>query len=212
MLARIPAIVAAATLAACGAAESVKTVPTGGASRTIDMPHYSFTMPSSWSNWTIKKEGGRFESVLLADTACCTPPLTYQVKLLRNTALSPNALVLSAKEIADDYRKVEERSMLTEGVMKGKYKLYDVVSTDEALDGKTAYVMRYRAVMGDKCQKAAMLLLFPKDSGNEWFIVAHYSLATTREWDDILKLCTWETDTDLMARDFVDMLKGLEMH
>lgn len=60
------------------------------------------------------------------------------------------------QEVADDYRKVEERSMLTDGVMKGKYELFDVARTDEALDGKTAYVMRYRSVMADKCQKAPL--------------------------------------------------------
>ena len=96
--------------------------------------------------------------------------------------------------------------------MKGRYELYDVAKTEESLDGKIAYVMRYRTNMGAKCQKAALYLLFPKESDNEWFIVAHYSRATTREWDDILKLCRWDADQDVVANEFVDMLKGLEMH
>jgi hypothetical protein len=38
---------------------------------------------------------------------------------------------MPAKEVADDYRSQEERAMVTEGVMKGRYELYDVAKTEE---------------------------------------------------------------------------------
>ena len=179
------------------------------ASRTVDMPHYSFTIPAEWTGWRVKKEGGPFEVVSLAQSLCCTPQLEYQVQLLRNTVTASAGA--TAKQVAEDYSKREESTMIWEGAMKGRYQLYDVVRTEENLDGRTAYVMRYRTDMGAKCQKAAMYLLFPKESDNQWFIVANYSLATTREAADAMNLCKWGAGQDMVANQFADMLKGLQM-
>jgi len=177
--------------------------------RTVDMPHYSFTIPQEWTGWKVKKEGGPFEVVSLTHSLCCTPPLEYQVQLLRNTVTGSGGM--SAKAIAADYSRREESTMISEGVMKGHYQLYDVVRSEENLNGRTAYVMRYRTDVGAKCQKAAMYLLFPKESDNQWFIVANYSLATTREWGEAMNVCKWGAGEDMVANQFAEMLKGLQM-
>jgi hypothetical protein len=194
----------------CGGVDTSKAPSGEQSSPTVDMPHYSFTIPAEWKSWSIKKQGGPMEAVTLTEKACCAPPIEWQVTLLRNTIAT--AVPMTAKEVAADYSKREENTMISEGVMKGRYKLYDLVRTEESLDGRTAYVMHYRTEIREKCQKAGLYLLFPKESNIEWFIVAHYSFATTREWGDILKLCSWGEGEDFTAHQFVEMLKGLQMH
>jgi hypothetical protein len=176
------------------------------------MPHYSFTIPSDWTGWTVKKEGGPFEKVTLAQKLSGTPSVLYNVLLMRQTVLDATVRAMPAKEVADDYSQREEGTMIFEGVLKGRYQLHDVVRTEESLDGRTAYIMRYRTDTGPLCQKAGMYLLFPKESNNDWFIVAHYTLATTPQKGVISNPCNWGEGEDIVANQFVDMLKGLRMH
>ena len=208
----VVAVTLAAVLLGCEGGGSSIQPGASQTSRTVDMPHYSFTIPSEWTGWRVKKEGGPFEVAELTESLSGIPPLLYNVRLMRQTVLNETVRAMTAKEVAADYSKREENTMISEGVMKGRYELYDVVRTEEDLDGRTAYVMRYRTDIGAKCQIASMYLLFPKESNNEWFIVANYSRATSREWGDILSLCKWGEGHDMDADRFVDMLKGLQMH
>jgi hypothetical protein len=210
----VVAVALAAVLLGCEGGGTTIRPGASQASRTVDMPHYSFTIPAEWTGWTVKKEGGPFEVVALMERASGIPPLLYNVRLTRNTVLDEKVRAMTAKDVAADYSGREEGTMIFEGVMKGQYALYDVARTEETLDGKTAYVMRYRTVSGAICQKASMYLLFPKDSNNDWFIVANYSLSTKGESEmRALDMCKWEKGKDdQVANQFVDMLKGLQVH
>lgn len=182
------------------------TVASGQTPREVRMPHYSFVVPAAWAGWAVERQGGAFERVTLSTRTSGRPSLFYNVLIMRQTVLDPALRAMTAKDVADDYRKREENGMRTEGVAKGLYELRDLASADEALDGRTAYVMRYVSETSHACSKAALYLLFPKESHSTWFIIAHHSVTAPRESSSV---CSWGA-ADTVAAEFVEALGGLQ--
>lgn len=76
---------------------------------------------------------------------------------------------LSEEEVADDFRKQEENTMVEEGVKKGQYKLEDVKKDITTIGGKKLYFMSYKTstpfkVIGGGTKINAVLYLhFPPE-------------------------------------------------
>ena len=65
--------------------------------------------------------------------------------------------------------------MIEEGVKKGLYELEDVRTSEDVIGGKTFYVMSYLVRSPPGTNRASLRLFFPKERGNESFLVAHFS-------------------------------------
>jgi len=141
------------------------------------MPHYTFTAPAD-QGWQIERAGGNFESVVLTNKV---GPTVFQMKFMRN--LVPHPLrAQSARFVADDFRGLEERIMIEQGVNRGLYQLNNLVKGERTLGDRTFYTMTYETVAARmqsaglyQTQSAALYLLFPKSESNDSFIIAHYS-------------------------------------
>jgi len=120
----------------------------------------------------MQRADGNFESVVLSNKV---GPVLFQMKFMRNVVLNPSMRAQPANVVADDFRGLEERIMIEQGVKRGQYQLKNLVKEVRTLGNRTFYTMTYEAVAGTGTQFAALYLLFPKSEGNDSFIVAHYS-------------------------------------
>jgi hypothetical protein len=142
----------------------------------IVMPHYSVTVPPN-EGWHLHRPGGFQELAILTKEQSSTPlgAVVFEMKFMRNAVLDPSMRTQKAKQIADDFRKIEKRIMIEQGVNRGLYKLSDVKMGEERVGGKRFYFMDYRTHSSVTRQWASLYLFFPKGQGNDAFIVAHYS-------------------------------------
>jgi len=137
----------------------------------IQMPSYSFVVPSD-NGWHIQKPGKINELAIIANKI---GPFTFQMKMMKNVILGENMKGATAEEVADDYRGLEKRIMIEQGVNKGLYELKDVTMGEETLGNKNFYTMKYVIVSKSGTQRANLYLYFPESKNNKYFIVAHYS-------------------------------------
>ena len=101
--------------------------------------------------------------------------ILLQIKLFRNPVLDKEMQASSAKTVADDYRQLEKRIMVEQGVNKGLYILKDVKMDEEVIGNKTFYTMNYTITENSGIQRAGLYLYFHKPNNNDYFIMAHYS-------------------------------------
>jgi len=139
----------------------------------VRMPHYIFWIPPN-AGWYVRTEDDPFETTIVSmDLGIALA----QMKFLTQTILDERLRMMTAKEVADDYREKEKIMMIEQGVKKGLYELpRGPTMSEEILGGRTFYIMYYQASSTNNFQDAWLYLLFPKESHNDWFIVAHYSL------------------------------------
>ena len=141
----------------------------------IQMPHYSFVVPSD-QEWYLLRTDEKME---LAVVTKKLPPFMFEIRMMRNVILDEKVKTWSAEAVADHYRFQEMWGMMTLGVNKGLYNLRDVViQGEEVIGNKKFYTMTYTTVFKKQRgmeQRAALYLYFPKEENNEWFIIAHFS-------------------------------------
>ena len=137
----------------------------------VQMPHYSFVVPPG-KGWRIQQFDSPDERAVITQIA---GPIRFEMRLMRNVVSDGELKQATAKAVADDYRALEQRTMIEQGVNRGLYRLEDVTLGEETLAGLTFYTMSYTVVGDSGTQRAALYLWFPQPEGNETFIVAHYS-------------------------------------
>ena len=135
------------------------------------MPSYSFVVPAN-NGWHVQKPDKGNELAIITNKI---GPFTFQMKMMKNVILGEKMKGATAKEVADDYRGLEKRIMIEQGVNKGLYELKDVTMGEETLGNKYFYTMNYEVVSKSGTQRANLYLHFPEPKNNEYVIVAHYS-------------------------------------
>lgn len=137
----------------------------------VQMPHYSFVVPPD-RGWRIQRFESPHESAVLTQSA---GPLRFEMKFMRNVVSDEALRQATAKAVADDFRELEKRLMIEQGVNRGLYRLEDVTFGEETIASLTFYTMSYSVVTDSGTQRAALYLWFPEPERNDAFIVAHYS-------------------------------------
>jgi hypothetical protein len=143
----------------------------------VQMPHYTFTAPAD-QGWQMERGAQHEEEVILTKEV---GPIVVRMAFLM--ILVPDSMRSRAAEVvADDFRELEERGMLEQGVQPGLYQLNNLVKGERTLGDRVFYTMTCETVGTSpgryQSQSAALYLLFPKSENNDWFIVAHYSEST----------------------------------
>jgi hypothetical protein len=140
----------------------------------INFPHYSITVPPD-QGWHLLRPNETNEVALVS--LKFGPPLSVQFRMLfmKNDILDERVRSQSAQDVADDYRNMEKRTMIEQGVNKGQYQLSDVIMGEETVGGNKFYTMKYTTSNDDYKQNASLYLYFPRQEKNPYFIVVHYS-------------------------------------
>ena len=129
----------------------VRESPAGAPCQTevIDMGYYSIKAPSG-QNWGIEidKEKRIVKFQKLKIWALSGKILGSTLILVTENKRLQDKWYLSEEEIADDYRNLEEKIMLEEGVKKGEYKLKEVKKETTIIDEKKFYTMSYKTTRG----------------------------------------------------------------
>jgi len=163
----------------------------------VQIPHYSIVIPPD-AGWYLQVIAGPFEGVNVAMEPTSSTVLLMQFK--KNTVSGEEARTATAKQLADDFRGLEKNIMIEKGVKTGMYKLSNVEMYEKNLGGKNFFVMHYEADTGSQVQLAWLYLFFPKESNNDWFIMAHYSVSAPKNQ----QVATREAD-------FLSVLKSLQV-
>ena len=137
----------------------------------VTMPHYSFVLPAD-QGWHMRRADEKHEAAIISKKM---GSILLQIKLFRNPVLDKEMQASSAKTVADDYRQLEKRIMVEQGVNKGLYILKDVKMDEEVIGNKTFYTMNYTITENSGIQRAGLYLYFHKPNNNDYFIMAHYS-------------------------------------
>jgi|WetSurMetagenome_2_1015567.scaffolds.fasta_scaffold50179_4 hypothetical protein len=139
----------------------------------IQFPHYSLVLPTP--GWRLSRPDENNEVAVV--TLQAGPPLsaTFQMRFIKNGIFDERIKSWSARQVADDYRTLEKRIMIEQGVNKGQYRLSEVVMGEEMVGDKKFYTMKYTTSASAQRQSASLYLYFPRDEGNSFFMVAHYS-------------------------------------
>jgi hypothetical protein len=139
----------------------------------IQFPHYSLVLPTP--DWRLSRPDENNEVAVV--TLQAGPPLsaTFQMRFIKNGIFDERIKSWSARQVADDYRNLEKRIMIEQGVNKGQYHLSEVVMGEEMVGDKKFYTMKYTTSASAQKQSASLYLHFPREEGNSYFIVAHYS-------------------------------------
>lgn len=137
----------------------------------VQMPHYSFVLPPD-RGWHLQRFDSPNESAIITQRI---GPLHFEMKIMRNVVTDDALKQATAKAVADDFRELEKRIMIEQGVNRGLYRLENVTLGEETIGGLTFYTMDYVLVGDSGTQGAALYLWFPEPERNESFIVALYS-------------------------------------
>ena len=84
----------------------------------VQMPHYSFVVPPD-RGWHIQRFDSLNESAIIGQDA---GPLRFEMKLMRNIVSDEALKQATAKTVADDFRELEKRIMIEQGVNLGLYR------------------------------------------------------------------------------------------
>jgi hypothetical protein len=137
----------------------------------VQMPNYSLVVPPN-KGWHLSKPDDRFQVALLTKSVDAS---VFLIRFVRVPILDQRMKSAPARVVADDFRNLERQIMLKEGVAKGQYQLIGLVMDEETFGNNKLYTMTYTIVNGPRDQWAKLLLYFPKEANNEYFILAHYS-------------------------------------
>ena len=137
----------------------------------VQMPHYSFVVPPD-NGWRVQRFDNPNESAIITQRI---GPLRIEMKIMRNVVTDDALKQATAKAVADDFRELEKRIMIEQGVNRGLYRIENLTLGEETIGGLTFYTMDYILVGDSGTQGAALYLWFPEPERNESFIVAHYS-------------------------------------
>lgn len=137
----------------------------------VQMPHYSFVVPPD-HGWRVQRFDNPDESAIITQRI---GPFHFEMKIMRNLVADDALRQATAKAVADDFRQLEQRIMIEQGVNRGLYRLENVSLGEETIAGLTFYTMDYVVAGDSSTQRAALYLWFPKPERNESFIVALYS-------------------------------------
>ena len=140
----------------------------------VNLPHYSIVVPPD-RGWFLRKGDERVEGVLVEQRYGPPLPMTLLMQFMRIDVLDERLRSSSAQQVADDYRNLEQRIMIDQGVDKGRYRLGELAMGDELVGEKRFYTMRYTASSSTHNQTAALYLYFPREEKHSYFILAHYS-------------------------------------
>jgi len=139
----------------------------------IQFPHYSIVLPTP--DWRLSRSDEHNEIAVATLQAGSPLSTTFQMQFIKNSIFDERIKNWPARQIADDYRNLEKRIMIEQGVNKGQYQLSEVVMGEEIVGDKKFYTMKYTTSASAQKQTASLYLYFPREEGNSYFIVAHYS-------------------------------------
>lgn len=137
----------------------------------ISMPSYSFVVPPN-DDWQLIKGNPQSEELFLINTIA--DMVEFRVRLI-HAPIPPELTRESAKYAADDYRNNEKNILILEGVEKGMYELKNIKMGEEIIGDKKFYTMTYNNRTKDFSQASRLYLYFPKEYGNEYFLLALYT-------------------------------------
>jgi len=133
------------------------------------MPGYSFARPPD-QGWRLERDDSRDYAILTKRIE----PVVWQIRTYKNPVRSDVLVAATAKEIADDFRKLQVVNMTEEGVNKGLYELRDVEMGEEIVGEKKFYTMEHVIFNQELVQKVSTYLYFPQPANNQFFFVALY--------------------------------------
>lgn len=149
---------------------ALSTSVTAKSSR-VEMPRYSFEKPAE-RGWRVQRKVKKMETTILTKRV---GPFTFQIKVMVVPILDENRQSWTPAEVADEYRAIEERTMIEQGVERGLYELRDLTKGEKVVGDKTFYTMDYAVYNREIRQRASLYLTFPRPEGNDHFILLHYS-------------------------------------
>jgi cobalamin-dependent methionine synthase I len=140
----------------------------------INFPHYSIAVPPD-QGWRLLRPNEMNEVAVV--TLELGPPLSvkFRMQFIKNDILDERVRSLSAQQVADDYRNMEKRIMIEQGVNKGQYQLSEVMMGEETVGGNRFYTMKYTTSDSAYTQNASLYLYFLRQEKNPYFIVIHYA-------------------------------------
>lgn len=146
--------------------------PITQSNKEVQMSHYSVVVPPD-KGWHLSKpDNNKLEVAVLTKDIV---PFRFLIQTMWVAIYDEKMKTVPTQTVADDYRNLEHQTMLKEGVAKGQYQLHNVVKEEENYGDKKFYTMRYSTTSGRGSQIAKLLLYFPKQEKNEYFILVHYS-------------------------------------
>ena len=195
---RYLSVVGIVLLASCASPET----PITTSNARITFPHYSIVVPPD-RGWRVVRPNEKGEVAVVTMTLDLPgAPATFRMQFLRNEVLHEVPRSWSARQVADNFRKMERQIMIEQGVNKGLYKLGDVVMGEESVGDKTFYTMKYTTSDSRVNQSASLYLFFPKEEKNTYFLVIHYSETIPRGAAVVLPF----------HREFLETLKSLRIN
>ena len=147
------------------------------ANAQVDLPHYSLVVPPD-RGWYLRKGDERVEGIRVEQRMGPPVNATFLMQFARVDVFNERK-AWSAQQVADEYRGLEKRIMIEQGVNKGQYRLGDVVMGDEQVGENRLYTMKYATSSRTQNQRAALYLYFPREENHSYFILAHYSETLT---------------------------------
>ena len=120
--------------------------------RVIDMGNYFVESPvgEGWQIQIDKSKGivsfTKIKQSIISKMAGVIDGSTL-IRVFRNE-IAPQGWHMSEEETADDFRNLEEKIMIEEGVKKGEYNLEDVKKGITTINGKKLYFLSYKTTAG----------------------------------------------------------------
>ena len=140
----------------------------------IQFPHFSFVAPAGQGWRLLRLAQGQEVARIVLELGAPTR-VSFLMQFIKMDVRDDRMRSAPARQAADDYRTLEQRTMVEQGVRPGRYRLVDLVMGEETIGAKTFYTMTYGIVANTYAQTARLYLHFPKDEGNDFFILVHYS-------------------------------------
>jgi hypothetical protein len=165
----------------------------------IETQHYSIALNSA-ERWKIAKIIEKYDGIILNRDK--QPPFC-RIMVIKKRVDQDAIEGQSAREMAFYIRNREKQEMIAFGVDKGLYQLREVAMAEEVIGEKIFYSMNYKTIPAQEWgyEKAGLYLYFPKESDNEYYIVAHFSQTYLNE-----------SPSDQSCRpDFVSILESLQI-
>ena len=135
--------------------------------------YYSIHLKST-DRWEISKIVEKNDGIILNRHK---QPPNCRIMVIRKIVDHDLIAGASAQELADAIRNREKQGLIELGVKKGLYNLPEIAMGDEVIGDKIYYSMNYTTtpIQDWGYEDAGLYLYFPKETGNEYYILAHFS-------------------------------------
>src|SRR2546427_13307786 len=109
----------------------------------ITFPHYSIIVPPD-RGWRLLRPNEKIEAAVVKKRVSLgrDDSATYLMQFSKNDILDERPRSWSAREVADHFRSLDKQIMIEQGVKMGRYKLGEVVMSEESVGAKKFYTMK----------------------------------------------------------------------